>query len=413
MRTWFKFVFGGFFSNQILINNTHRRFMNALLAFFLAMIIHFLGLYWGAVSAFPLHLDRAEPYTMAIQRAFDNGLVVEIDDGVASSNQLVNTFENEVDALQYKESNIDIIVDTRDIDSMFVTVMIKAWLNQEEITYDSYLVLSASELENALLDVTITDDIIDLAVFKAEAEAYLDLVTNPQNPRFISNIAIEYNALSQNTNLSADEYNRQLYGIYAKVYYPDLTEYNYSVAPTMRDYYSSLASRDDQYLIITANSCVGSFLSNNVPIDFNGNYTLIDDFTSETDSTSRLLLDSFRSSHQVIALIYIINLLQVFPYVLLLWIILTVLVFALAKMAKLKPASDLFADLTIIGSLLLVTSAISGLVGYISNYFASKAIAYLLATLSLYLVFAIRSLFFIIPEMRKQLRKNREAKVNS
>lgn len=413
LKAWLQYLFGGFFSNKIVIKNVGRSFVNAGFSLILAVVILFFGLYLGHVAAFPYHLGKSEGYVQAIQEAVDNGLVLEVEDGVATANIVINTIDNETDATEYRRNGVELIVDTRAIDTMYVHLDIQATNEDQNITYEAYLDLSDSEKSDYSLEVNLTSDVIDLGLFKDTAEAFLDLVTNAQNPDFNSDIAQEYNALKLDTDLSPEAYAKQLYVVYAKAYYPDLSEYSLPVTPTLHHYYSSLITDEIEYLTIYGDMCAGSFVREDITVYLNGYYTDISDFSSQTESMQSFLIASFRSARGVTAFIYVINLLQMYPYVLIVWIVMTIVAFIVAKLFRHKSLGDIFGDLTIIGVFLLMTSIISSLIGFISSFFLSREIAYMLATLSMYVVLVVRTILLLIPEMINQVRRNRLVSADS
>jgi len=403
MKDWAKFFFGSFFSNKITMEGARRSFGNAVLGLFLAIILIFAGVVGGHSLSFLAFYNNATEYKDFVDKSLKDA-EIEIKDNTANSPYVYSSFDN-------TEEKRYFAVDTRDAINTYVKVDVVATRGEETKTYSDYLLLSTEDKKEWSPKISLSGEAVayDESML-ATMESYLDKVSDASNALFNADTATSYNELVQK-GLSSEEYYLELYGIYAKSYYP-LTDCGYTYVPTLWTYYTELAEREEEkdYLIILSTSCIGSFNSKEIRVDYNGYYTELEGFVADGSNGKTFIKKSFCGYGNVRSLVYLINLLQIIPYILIVWLGSALVMTGAGWACKIKEMKNFFNDLTLSGVYLFFSGVIAFLVAIIGSFFLSRAIAYSVCCITFYAVVVLRILILIIPEMIKQIKINRQEK---
>ena len=209
------------------------------------------------------------------------------------------------------------------------------------------------------------------------------------------------------------EYRRQVYRLYVKEYYPDLSAYeNTGDAPLLRNFYyhSYVNGGAEKYLFIFDDSLVGSFKTGaGTRVEFYGFYKDFPDGTSFSTAkdADAFIKNSFKATAPLSVYVYFMNTVRLIPFIALMPVILALLAYCILRIMKSEIAGGFGGCIKIIGSYLLVGSFISGLVTLIFGFFIPRNKIMVAALLIFFATLLIRTAIFLIGE---RLRVKRAAK---
>ena len=270
-KDWLK-VFGlSFFSDKIASRAAKKGATLIIISLIFTFVFFFCGYLGASVVPFSTHYKNADGYRSFLYGVFtdENALNLAMDGGKAkvtkSDNteiQVVNTYENATDAEKYAKNGYNLIIDTRSSRS-FIEFEEYAVNGDERISYETYLGLGKAEKSNYQLRVHCTDELYTIGEKEVtKFTAFFDDITSSESKNYNSAAAIAYKKLNKN----APSYNDDLYRLYVKYYYTDISSVvTGESVPVLRDYYyrEYVHNSNSHYFYIFDDMCAGSFETNN------------------------------------------------------------------------------------------------------------------------------------------------------
>lgn len=406
MKNWLKFFFGSFFSNKITVEGAKHNFANGALGFILSFFIILVGLVCGNIAALPAYYNSATEFRQFIDKAFET-IDIKVEDNAASSSKKINTVAVPMDKEDYSFNGYSLIVDMSDITREFCEFEITAVNGTNTLAYPDYKNLNAE----AKKDYSLKLELMPTPADTSDTETYIEFLkerSDVSSELYDKEIAENYNKLIQKkSELSDEDYVWHLYWLYNRAYYPELRTFGYQGCPSMRDYYTSVMEKEDKYLCVFSDLCAGQFESRGVTVDFNGYYTELDGFDNATNPMDNFIKGTFKSGNGMIWMVYVLNLLQIFPYALILWIILSIITMVVCRAVKMEFGKNIFNDFTVVGSNFFFSSVFAAILSFVLSFFVSRSAAYASACITFYALFALRVGVLLVCEGIKQSKANK------
>lgn len=405
MVKWLKFIGLSFFSDKISKEAVKRGYLNIVLGVLFALVFLFCGVLAADMAPFSAHYNNSPDFTAFVRNAV-GGLNLEVSSGKISSPRIVDTFSVSADAAAYAVNGYNLVVDTRSADAYddFEAYYISNDGKGQEITPEEYATLSDVAKRNfefkiryTARELVLTDDLT------AEHEKYL----KDKGSESFAELS------KKQGEMPRAEYRRQVYRLYVKEYYPDLSAYeNTGDAPLLRNFYyhSYVNGGAEKYLFIFDDSLVGSFKTGaGTRVEFYGFYKDFPDGTSFSTAkdADAFIKNSFKATAPLSVYVYFMNTVRLIPFIALMPVILALLAYCILRIMKSEIAGGFGGCIKIIGSYLLVGSFISGLVTLIFGFFIPRNKIMVAALLIFFATLLIRTAIFLIGE---RLRVKRAAK---
>ncbi len=409
VKDWLKYFFGSYFSHKIASEGSKRSFGNAVLGLLLMFVLLFAGLIAGHQLSFGYLYDGADDYKVFMHSALSE-VKFSVRDGKAYGDKIINSYV--ADDERYKINGYELVVDLRDTAHLYDDFTLECKKeNGEIIAYEDYRNLSAEAKKSYSVKPIYSGNVLDINANQAEYEQYLKSVSDSSNSLYDRTIAETFTEIQKEKG--SEKYSEKLYLLYARAYYPNLTEYEmYQIAPTIRGYYSTLRSSDadSKYLMIFSDQLVSSFETKGFDCFFTGYYTKLNGFQfsgGDAATCDKLIKTAFQGASSMNAMVYFINVLQSFSYILIIWVGLAVILFGMSHFFKLESGKHVFGAFTIVGSFFLMNGVVSMVASFIFSFFMSKANAYFYGLLVFYIALAVRGVWFIVEDIiRARLNKN-------
>lgn len=407
-KSWLKYFFGSIFLNSLAKEGQWRSFGNAVLGFFLMIVLVFCGVSASHNAAFGKFYGNADEFKEFVYAAFVD-VDLQIDNDEAAGQTKINTYTNDSDA-KYKINGYQLVVDLGDIAHTyddFTPVYVSE--NGQKISYVEYLGLTEANKKGYSFSIEYSGRILDVKANEEKYKSYLLSVSDPTSPSYDKQVAEAFS----NIKASDQYYNERIYELYVHSFYPDMSSIEaYSLAPTVKGYYSSLlqADKDNKYLFIYNDTCMASFYDGDVKYEFTGYYTSLNGFVNEKvqSSADEFISKSFDGGKGLNSLIYLLNFIQTLAFVLLEWIVLSLIVFAVCRLTKQEYGKHVFAGFTIVGSTFFFTGVITFVLSFAFNFMLEREIAYTCALVTMYLVPVIRIAYLLIAEgIKNAVSKNK------
>ncbi len=399
LTNWLKYFFGSFFSHERSRECEWRSVANVALSMLLSFLILLLGLNSGHIVAFGFLYDSADAFKDFAYSSF-NEIDAEIADGKMYSDRLINTYDNDDDAI-YSKNGYDLIVDFRDTREIYddFTVICSSE-DRPEISYEIYL----GEPAHIQRDYTdfraqYSGRILDVGAKYEEYHAYLVSVTDEGSASYEEAVAEAFAKLEAEM---PDDYYEQIYLLYVDTYYPELSLSEYgATAPTLHGYYyNKVASdTDGKFIALFKDTCYISLESVGGISLFVGDYSTLADTALEGEkAVDEFIKAAFETSYGVDFLMYGINLFGIYAVVILLWIIFMVIYRFISKRLNIQVTDRFGPAGLMVGSYLWFSAVIAALVAFVTSFFASQGAVFYLTAVVFILAFVIRSIVFISKE---------------
>lgn len=397
MKSWLKFFGLSFFSDKIAKEARIRGVMNCVLGFVFTLIFIFCGILTANTVPFYTHYDNASDFRSFLYNALDNA-AISVVGGRVSSDNVVNTYLNEADAVNFGRGGYNLVLDTRPSTALddFEAYCISS--GGEEISYEKYLALTDEEKKNYEFRVRYTENELVLTD---------GLVSGYENYLGASNdeeVKKQYAALAENKgNVAADEYNRSIYALYVHTYYPEISAYEREgEVPLLRSYYYRNYLNDDKTaksLFLFDDVFFGFFNTDSgVEVTSYGSFGKLSDGALTSENADGFIKGAFAASVSVSANVYLMNMFRFIPFLALIPVILALilkLALVLMKDAKYKKYTTC---LKIEFSYLFIGSFITALILFICGFFVSSEILNILPLIIFASVLTVRTIVFLIYE---------------
>lgn len=430
MKGWLKYTFLGFFSDKIVKGGASRSYGNVLLAFVMALVFTFLGLFAADMAPFSSLYARADDFKNTAYRVFSDGVTgvtVSVEKGKLSAvlnadpsaeGKLIDTVANPDDAAAYSVNGYRVVVDLRPADSTFDdfrAVCVKS--DGTEISYETYLSLPSELKKQYTFTAVYTGEELQLTQEKAEGyEAYLEGKSDPNASGYDKDVASGYTDLkTKRDDMTAEEYYCGLYELYCKAYYPDLSAYEKDGgAPKIRNYYYynyAESGKFGKFLFVFDDALVGAFPCNGTPYLFYGFYNNLNGVTLSggKSAVDSFIVRSFNATSSFCAMNRFMTVMSFMPFIAIIFIALALLFFCLRKLLKTGAGLSFGESLKIVGAFVAYSSLISALITLILGFVAPGLSLTAYSLLAFAAVLALRSGIYLVREYIAANRARAEA----
>ena len=389
MVKWLKFFFGSFFDDRQAKLAPTRRYLNCLLAFLLGFALMYFGLTIGYLQTFGHHYSNSSAIKNVVANLFDTDvdgapISIKIDGIKASADAVVNTYDDPAAAEKFVVGGYNVILDTRPLKTTYDDFNAYCAKGDERISYEKYRTeLTESERSEYKFTVEYSGKKLEFTPEKLDGyAAYLDLTGDETSAEYNADVFKAYGELKDRRDeLGAGEYENALYELYVKAYYPDISKTErYGNAPTLRTYYVSNILATDKaghYFAVFDDSIYGRFVTDGgIDVPFNGCYRGLDGFTVSSGNADEFVTRAFSAMSGSWMSIYFLNMMQVFPFTLIAWLVCALIVFIVCKLSKDDYGSSIGDALRIVGSFLLISFVLTFLGAIILGFTVSRDLAY-------------------------------------
>ena len=405
MAEWLKIYFLSFFNDRLAAKSAKYGFVSVFLTIVLSFVFFMFGFMAADVVPFSTHYDNAGQYKEFVRNAFsDSELRVEIKDGLAKCDTIVNTHTNEKVKEKYAKNGYNLIVDTRKSDTMieFSQVAVKG---DAEISYEDYLNLTDKEKEGYGIETRYTDKVLEITDDKVVTyESYLEGISE-EGADYNSEAAAAYKELKEK-NLTGDEYGKEIYYLYVKYYFSNVQSVLMSAkAPVLSDYYylNFILGDHANYLYLLDDICTGSFRTDtDIPAAFAGYYKGCASGVLDETSADAFVKDVYYNSVSYSTSSYFTSAIQMAPGYILIPILVGLILFLICKAAK-KQFGQKFVDCyKTVNSFALVSALLTGLTTFILAFFVFARKLYLFMPLIFALILILRCAVFYFTSSAKE-----------
>lgn len=405
MAEWLKIYFLSFFNDRLAAKSAKYGFVSVFLTIVLSFVFFMFGFMAADVVPFSTHYDNAGQYKEFVRNAFsDSELRVEIKDGLAKCDTIVNTHTNEKDKKKYAKNGYNLIVDTRKSDTLieFSQVAVKG---DAEISYEDYLNLTDKEKEGYGIETRYTDKVLEITDDKVVTyESYLEGISE-EGADYNSEAAAAYKELNDK-NLTGDEYGKEIYYLYVKYYFSNVQSVLMSAkAPVLSDYYylNFILGDHANYLYLLDDICTGSFRTDtDIPAAFAGYYKGCASGVLDEASADAFVKDVYYNSVSYYTSSYFTSAIQMAPAYILIPILVGFILFLICKAAK-KQFGQKFVDCyKTVNSFALVSALLTGLTTFILAFFVFARKLYLFMPLIFALILILRCAVFYFTSSAKE-----------
>lgn len=413
MAEWLK-VFGlSFFNDKLAAKSAKYGFTSVVLAIVLSFVFFMFGFMASDVVPFSKHYDNAVSYKEFVHKSVSSDeLKVEIKDGIATGNIIVNTYAYDGDREKYALNGYNLIIDTRASDTLieFSQIAVKGG---EEISYEDYLKLTDKEKENYSLEYRYTDKPLELTgELTAKCESYIAGISEEGTDGYNKSAAAEYKKLKQ-SNLSGDEYAKEIYFLYVRYYYTDFESALMSAkAPVLCDYYylNFVLGGNKNYLYMLDDICIGSFQTDNgIPAVFTGYYKDCANGVLDENSVDGFIKGVFYNSVGYYMSSYFTSAIQLAPGYILIPVIIGFVLFLIEKAGKKQQAAKFTDCYKTVNSFVWISALATGLLTFILGFFMFARKLYLFMPLIFAIILLIRTaVFYISGRVRESAEDDNE-----
>ncbi len=407
MTEWLKVFWLSFFNDKLAAKSAKYGFVSVVLAIVLSFVFFMFGFMAADVVPFSTHYDDAGQYREFVHSAISSeGLDVEIKDGLAIGNITVNTYAYENDREKYALNGYNFILDTRASDTLIEFTQI-AVCGDEEISYEDYLKLSEKEKEKYRLEYRYTDKKLELnGEITAMQESYLSSISEEGKDGYNGAAAEEYKKLKE-SNLSGDEYQKEIYFLFVRYYYTNFTSALMSAkAPVLCDYYylNFVLGDNANYFYMLDDICVGSFRTDNgIPAVFAGYYGGCANGKLSAATVDGFIKDVFYNSVRYSTSSYFTSAMQIAPAYVLVPLLIGFVLFLLEKAGRKESAPKFLECYKTVNSFVWTSALFTGLLTFILGFFVFARKLYLFMPLIFALLLVARTaVFYILKRVREK-----------
>ncbi len=384
MIEWLQYFFGSFFSNRLARQCQWRSMGNTALGALLAFLLLVCGLTWGYQAAFPAAYRGAEEFRGVLYETLEQtGLTVK--NGTAQGSEEV--YDAELGGYRCT-------VDLRDTQGLYddFTLMCRSETGAE-ISYEAYLAQPAHvQKEYDSFTVEYSGQALDLeAGYEAWYDYLLSVTADAASPLYQQETA---QALAELEEDRPEDYYGQIYLLYVKAYYPQLSLREYgAAAPTVHGYYLDRIAGDTQgkILAIFRDQCYIGFLSQGRRVFFVGDYSGIDSLPEGEAGADTLVRSVFRSGAQADYLMYTVNVFGMFILVIAAWLVLMILVRLICRKRHIEEGGTFGSAAQLVGSFLLGSGLVAAAGSFLLSFLVSQDMAYYAAAVLTLLTLVLRT----------------------
>ncbi len=399
---WLKFIGLSFFSDKVAKSAVKRNYFNVALGFILTLVFMFCGLIAADILPFKTHYSSADRFRQFLYNAFSDGpnaVPLTVSDGNIVTDKLVDTFGEDGDAAVYVVNGYNLIIDTRPADAFDDFNAYCVLKDGTKIDYDDFKNRDDAENLNYTFEIEYTkNELILTPELTEKHERYLESLTDDEK------ISLQYKEIKNSQTLSKEEYERAVYKLYVKAYYPDLKKYESSgSAPMLRNYYYNnyVKNGTQNYFILFGDTYTGAFKTNSgLNVQFYGYFAKCADgtVTPTAKGVDNFILNAFDGTVGMSVYMYLMNIIRFIPYIALMPLILALLLFCITRLIKSDCCKGFGAGLKITGSFMWFSALIAGFCTFICGYFTPRNLLFTVALILQFGVLAVRTAEFLIRE---------------
>lgn len=388
MIKWLKFIGLSFFSDKISKQALKRGYLNLVLGIVFMLVFLFCGVLAADILPFPTHYNNSPDFKAFVRSAVTSkALNLEVNSKKMTASSIVDTFSG---GGEYCSNGYNLVVDTRPADAFddFEAYYLSNDGKEQKITVEEYKALSDAAKRN-----------FDFKIRYTPNELILTSEVTAEHESFLLDIESEGFAELQKkqTELSREEYQRQVYNLFIKEYYTDFP--SDQSAPLLRNYYQTYVKGGaEKYLFIFDDSCVGAFeTKGGMKVTFYGFYKNFADGTnfSTAENADGFIKNSFGATAPLSVYVYLMNIIRLLPFIVLMPVITALISYCVLRLIKSDTVKTFGGCIRILGSYLLVGSLLSALITFVCGYFVPRSSLLIAAILTLFLILLIRTVIFL------------------
>lgn len=430
MKKWFKFFGLSFFAHKYAKESIRRGYTNVFLGFIFALIFLWAGFVGGDMLPFGAHYNNAPDFMATVRAVFANAdaekrLGAEIEKGVLrvkkpggtyTEGLLVNTLESATDKQSYGVNGYDVVIDMRPADTL---AEVEAYCVSNDgknmvISYEEYLTLSDVAKLNFDFKLRYTGNALVLE--DETVEGYRTYVDGLKNENKSKTEELKKD-LTEN-RITKNEYNKAIYELYFVNYYPEITAYEVtSKVPLLRNYYQHqyISNVIKNCLFIFDDYITGSFeTSRGVDVSFYGFYSdMKDGVLISEDATAAeanaaadsFIRNAFNGVWFLYAYAYAMNVISLVPFIVLMLMVVTLLVYSVLKLRGIASVNSLGAMFKIVGSFAWFAGMISAAATVIIAFFIRRSMVSAVQLVLFFAVLLLRAMVFVIEESKLYIKQ--------
>lgn len=420
MLNWLKYFGLNFFNAKYARQSAERSLWNSLLSFLLAIIGLFVAFCIMATATFPTHYDKSTDFKKYYHGLFEgeNALSLKLEDrklswGNATDNDFViNTYTQE-EFKSYAKNGYNVIVDLRDGSLLYNDCAVTFKKDKDYITYDEYLELTEADKSAYTATLVMSDKNIEFT------EELVDGYVNYVGINGDDDAKAELESYGEDGVIKSENYGK-VYALYFKTKYSSLGS-GFSTAPTMRNYYintylavnSDGQSVYDNYVILLYDIAFAAWHTDDGQVvtvsGYYGDQASIVDKNSSAESKDEFLIDLFKANKASLKVNYFLYMIKAVFVIGFIWLLLPMVIFILAMIAKVKTLTDYGAMCKTMGGFWLGSFIASLLFIVIGSFFLSQTYVFYLAIVIFVVVDLIRTIVHFVPLVRQEIIQKRKA----
>ena len=410
-----KTYFLGFFSNAYAQKATKGGFVPLAVNLILAIIVIFFGTVGAEYVSFYPRYGQADDFKATVNKLFTadggNNITLFVDgdkyvtagrgEGERKKAAIVDTFLSEEDRALYSVGGYNVVVDTRDA---YAYADFEAYCESTDgdgitITYEEYRYLSEAAKKNFKFKIRYTPNEVDLSGEKtAERFEYLSAQGGDT-----AQAAGELKNKFASGETDEKEYAGNVWALYVKTYYPDLSEYEQNTGvPLIRNYYyhTYTLNGEKNYLFIFDDSVIGCFTTaDGLAEEFYGFYEnfpygVVTDYENFIET-------AFSASFYLTQYVGFMNVMRFLPIYVLMPLVATIISYFIVKIGE-KEKPKKFSDvLKITATFILWSAMIAAAATFALSLVIDRGLIFTAISVLYFIVITIRSIVWFSADIAK------------
>ncbi len=358
---------------------------------------------------------------------FEDGKIKATRGGEFDNALIINTFNDQNQAINYSNDGYKLVVDTRPADSLaeVEAYCVSTDSDKTIVSYEEYLTLNQVARKNFEFKLKYTGEELKLDDNLVEdLKAYLDGVSNE-----VKSSANELLGKLQREEITKTQYDRGIYELYFSEYYPSISEYETtSKVPLLRNYYfhELIGKGEEKFLMVFDDCMVGSFETDGkIDVFFYGFYSCFSNgkliegnFPPEGQirAVDDFIKNSFMETVDLSTYIYIMNTIRLVPIIALMVIVVAMLMHSILSLKGVETSKTFGSSLKIVGVYLWWTGLISAILTVIIAFMVERSLITVVSIVVFFITLLVRTAIFMIVEIKErkiQLEKLSAEEVNT
>lgn len=424
MLEWIKYFFGNFFSKKYAEQSEQRGFGNCLLSFLLALVLMLTTFVLATGWAFPTHYGNSKDFSKYYHGLFEgeNALQLSIAESKMTAKSaggedvgVINTFLSQEDAAKYSDGKYNLVVDTREINSLyndFKAEFVNKDNKDDVLTYDQYVALDKDNAAKYSFKLTYTEKTVDLNTESVASFAEFISQNGTDNQKK------SLGELQTDGVVTAENYNKA-YELYFAVKYAKIGN-GLLRAPTMRDYYIStyLATNADgsnvydNFVIFLRDLALVAWHNDSDQLmavtGYYGKEAMTVDGANTAEKADKLLKSVYFANTDAMTINYFLYLMRGALMFILVWAVFVVLARIIGSLAKIESLCDFGGLFKTSGAFWLGATIPTVLFILIGEFFLSQTYVFYLALGVELMTMLVRSVVHYVPLFIEESRKKKE-----